>query len=135
METARATTTDPGGTPPPRPSRIRAPAVLSEADVVWSLLDQATEAVLLADRDGEVLLVTDEATELLGRSDEDLVGRDLDDLIPGLEATAPAMTGHPSEPPLRLEARAADAALPVEVRVSWIPTDEERLLAVFLRRS
>jgi PAS domain-containing protein len=103
--------------------------------VVWPLLDGTTEAVLLADRDGEVLLVTDGATDLLGRTDEDLVGRDLDDLIPGLEAAAPAMTGHPSELPLRLEARAAEGPVPVEVRVGWISTAEERLLAAFLRRA
>ena len=135
MAKARAINADPGGAQPPLLSRVRAPAVLSEEDVVWSLLDRATEAVLLADRNGEVLLVTDGATDLLGRSDEDLVGRDLDDLIPGLEGAALAMTGHPSEPPLRLEARAASGSLTVEVRVGWISTDEEKLLVTFLRRS
>jgi PAS domain S-box-containing protein len=133
METARAMIADPGGAPPPLPSRVRAPAALSEADVVWSLLNRGSDAVLLADRDGEVLLANDSAVELLGRADEDLVGRDLDDLIPGLEAAATDMTGHPSEPPLLTEARAADGPLPVEVRVGWISTDEERILAVFLR--
>jgi hypothetical protein len=82
-----------------------------------------------------VLLVTDRATDLLGRTDEDLVGRDLDDLIHGLEAAARDLTGHPSEPPLRLEAHTANDTLPVEVRVGWISTAEERLLAAFLRRS
>jgi PAS domain S-box-containing protein len=134
METARAMIADPGGAPPPLPFRVRAPAALSEPDVVWSLLNRGSDAVLLADRDGEVLLANERAVDLLGRADEDLVGRDLADLIPGLEAAA-GPTGHPSEPPLRMEARAADGPLPVEVRMSRILTDEERLLAVFLRRA
>jgi PAS domain S-box-containing protein len=136
METARAITADPGGTSPPLPTRVRAPAALSEAELVWSVLKLAPDAVLLCDRDGEVLLVNGRAVDLLGRDEDDLVGLDLDDLVPGLEAAAPRMTGHPSESPVRLEARAPGGRpLSVEVRVGWISTDEETLLAAFVRRA
>jgi PAS domain S-box-containing protein len=136
METARAIIANPGRTSPPLPSPVRAPAVLSEGDLVWSLLDRVPDAVLLCDRDGEVLLVNDAATLLLGLSDQELVGRDLDQLVPGLEAAVPGRTGHPSEPPLHLDARVSGhGSIPVEVRVSWITTDEGTLLAAFLRRA
>ena len=133
METARAIVADPGRASPPQPSPVRAPALLSGSDLVWSLLDKVPDAVLLCDRDGEILLVNDAAADLLGLSD-DLVGRDLDELVPGLEVAAAGQTGHPSEPPLHLEAHAAARrVVPVEVRVAWISTDEGKLLATFLR--
>lgn len=135
METARAIIADPGGTSPPLSSPVRAPAVLSGSDLVWSLLNQVPDAVLLCDRDGEVLLVNEAATGLLGRTEEDLVGRDLDELVPGLEDDALGRNGHPSEPPAHLEAHVAgEYLIPVEVRVAWISTDEGRLLAAFVRR-
>jgi PAS domain S-box-containing protein len=134
METARAIVADPGRASPPQPSPVRAPALLSGSDLVWSLLDRVPDAVLLCDRDGEVLLVNDAAAELLGLSDDVLVGRDLDELVPGLESAAAGRTGHPSEPPLHLEAHAAARrVVPVEVRVAWISTNEGDLLATFLR--
>jgi PAS domain S-box-containing protein len=135
METARAIVADPGRTPPPLPSPVRAPAVPSGAALAWSLLDSSPDAILVCDRDGEVLMVNAAAAELFDQTDEDLAGRDLDALVPGLEAAARERRGHPSEHPLRLKALIADAdPVPIEVRVSWIETDEGKALAVFLRR-
>ena len=140
METARATVADLGRTLPPLSSPVRAPAVLSQTELVWSLLDRVPDAVLLCDRDGEVLLVNEAATLLFGArgtaSDQDLAGRNLDDLVPGLEQAASGMTGHPSETPARLRAHpSGEGPVPVECRVAWITTEEGKLLAAFLRRS
>jgi PAS domain-containing protein len=98
------------------------------------------DAVLLCDRDGEVLLANEAATLLFGargtESDEDLVGRDLDDLVPGLEKAAAGMSGHPSEAPASLQAHPqGEGRVAVECRVAWISTDEGKLLAAFVRRS
>jgi PAS domain S-box-containing protein len=136
METARAIVADPGRTPPPLTSPVRAPAVPSGVELAWSLLNASREAILLSDRDGEVLVVNDSAAELFGEADADLAGRDLDDLVPGLEAEARERTGHPSEPAFTLDAQMAHAdPIAVEVRVNWIQTDEGRVLAAFLRRA
>jgi PAS domain-containing protein len=140
METARATVADLGRTPPPLSSPVRAPAVLSQTELVWSLLDVVPDAVLLCDRDGEVLLVNEAANLLFGArgtaTDQDVVGRNLDDLVPGLEEAAAAMTGHPSEAPASLRAHpGGEGPVPVECRIAWISTDEGKLLAAFLRRS
>jgi PAS domain-containing protein len=129
METARAIDADPGRTPPPLPSPVRAPVVSAE---LASALDSSSDAVLVADRDGEVLMANAGAADLLG---PDLAGRDLDDLVPGLEEAARDRTGHPSEPPFELEARPAEGdPIPVTILVGWLETDEERVLAAFLRR-
>jgi hypothetical protein len=64
------------------------------------------------------------------------VGRNLDDLVPGLEEAAAEMTGHPSEtPPSLLAHLAAEGGVEVECRIAWITTDEGKLMAVFLRGS
>ena len=129
METARAIVADPGRTSPPLSSPVRAPAVPSD---LRSLLSSAVDAVLVSDRDGEVLLANEAAVALFGRGE--LTGRDLDELVPGLQAAARDRTGHPSEPALEMEARVNGDPVLVEVRVSWIETDEGRVLAVFLPR-
>jgi PAS domain-containing protein len=133
METARAIVADPGRTPPPLPSPVRAPAVPSDLP---ALLGSAVDAVLVADRDGEVLMTNTAAADLFVEPPEALTGRDLDALVPGLEDAAASRTGHPSERSLELRARVAeDGLVPVEVRISWIETDEGRVLAAFLRPS
>jgi PAS domain-containing protein len=130
METARAIVADPGRTPPPLPSPVRAPAVPSD---LRSLLSSAVDAVLVSDRDGEVLLANEAAVTLFGGAE--LTGRDLDELVPGLEAIAGDRNGHPSGPALRMKALLADDAIvAAEIRVSWIETDEGKVLAAFLRR-
>ncbi|HJV04871.1 MAG TPA: PAS domain-containing protein [Actinomycetota bacterium] len=129
METTRAIVADPGRTPPPLPSPVRAPAVSVE---LASALDSSSDAVLVSDRDGEVLLANAAAAELFRGSV--LAGRDLNQLVPGLEEAARNRTGHPSERGLKMQAQLAAAdPVPVTVRVSWIATDEGRVLAVFLR--
>jgi PAS domain-containing protein len=129
METARANVADPGRTTPPLPSPVRAPAVSAE---LASALDSSSDAVLVADRDGEVLMANAGAAHLFG---PDVAGRDLGELVPGLEEVARDRTGHPSEPSFELEARPAEGApISVTILVGWLETDEGRVLAAFLRR-
>ena len=131
METTRAIVADPGRTPPPLPSPVRAPTVASGEDLA-SFLESTSDVVLVSDRDGEVLLANAAAAELFRGSV--LAGRDLNQLVPGLEEAARNRTGHPSERGLKMQAQLAAAdPVPVTVRVSWIATDEGRVLAVFLR--
>jgi PAS domain-containing protein len=129
METTRAIVADPGRTTPPLPSPVRPPAVSVE---LASALDRSPDAVLVADRDGEVLMANAGAADLFGLDPTD---RDLDELVPGLEEAARDRTGHPSEPPFGLEARPAEGdPIAVTILVGWLETDEGRVLAAFLRR-
>src|SRR5205823_317016 len=75
-----------------------------------SVMDTVADAIVTFGRDGKVQSANPAAQWLFGRRLADLVGHDIDALIPGIEA---APSGH-----VEAEAQRADGTVPVDVAVT-----------------
>jgi PAS domain S-box-containing protein len=102
-------------------------------DVVVALVDAAPDGIVMADEHGQILFVNRQTEEMFGYDRADLLGRSVDDLLPGrLQQVHRAhRTRYRAEP--RTRAMGADVALvgqradgsefPVEISLSPLVTD------------
>ena len=108
-----------------------------------ALLQSAPDAVLIADSEGRIVLVNDQAQALFGYGREELLGQPLEGLLPEshlardlrhrAENLADPWT-RPMGVRLELSARRKDGTeFPVDVSLSAIDTDEGRMLTAFVR--
>ena len=51
-------------------------------DFSWSLLEAAPDGMLIVDRRGEIVFVSDQAAALFGCTDDELLGRTVEELVP-----------------------------------------------------
>jgi PAS domain S-box-containing protein len=111
-----------------KPPRIPPPEAHPSSELLLAVLDQAPEAVLLADQGGRLRYVNPAACALLGRSAEDLKAGGLQLLRPELPFAAwvtPTVETHLITPDGR--------RVPVEILRREVGAGEERLLALRIR--
>ncbi len=119
-------------------TRIGVPSELSR-----ELIDSAPDGILLIDASGSVRLANKEAEELLGYSEQDIIGRNVDEFVPvAARSRHPdlrrAFLAHPKKRPmasgLNLEAQRRNGTLvPVEISLSPIESGDETLVLAILR--
>ena len=115
------------------------------ADIVSEILNTAADATIISDEDGEICMANRRAEELFGYGHGDLVGLQVEDLIPEEERdrhrslredykTAPR--ARPMISGLELRARRRDGELiPVEIALNPIETDDGLIITGTIRPS
>ncbi len=113
--------------------RRRAEEAALESDAILrALLKSASEAVVIVDGDGRIVLVSDRAEEMFGYSRDELLGQTVETLIPGQYRDAHVRhradyVAHPRvrpmDPSFDLVGRRKDGTkFPVEIGLSFIET-------------
>ncbi len=112
---------------------------MDRAELAGALIDSCPDGLLLVDRDGVIQLANPVASTMFGRSEDDLVGSSIDDLVPPeFRSTHPqrraAYTAAPSSRPmgtgLELFAQHSSGEMfPVEISLSPC-TIEDRLFTI-----
>ncbi len=134
MAAPQAGPVEPERTPPSSAAGVRGTSGTFAADViVQGLLDAATDGVALVDADGRLLFVNSPLEQLFGYGPGQLVGQQVEVLIPDHSRAAAAaerrtFAAEPSSrmtaPDLRLVGRRCDgSALPIEIRLAPLVTD------------
>jgi len=117
-------------------------AVQASETTVRALLDASTQAILAIGEDRKIVLMNAHTEKMFGCSREDLIGRDLEVLVPESIRGRHAgfhqgyfadMRNRPMGIGLDLEARRKDGALfPVEIGLGAIDSDGRRLAVAFV---
>ncbi len=112
-------------------------------DFSWSLLEAAPDGMLIIDRQGEIVFVSDQGADLFGCTAEDLLGRTVEELVPDdVRAMHRAhRTRYQAAPTVRtmgagllLRARRMDGSeFPVEISLSPLSMDEQAYTVAALR--
>lgn len=125
-------------------ARQRAETALRSSESRFrALVQSAPDAVVVVDANGDVVLMNEQTTKLLGYDAEELIGRSVDVLVPeGLAAAHRAERARyveaPSVRPMGngrgLSARRKDGSLvPVDISLSPVETEEGMLVFALLR--
>ncbi len=105
------------------------------------LIDAAPDAILVIDSDGRILEANDEAARMFGYSRDDLLGHDVEMIVPDRFRAAPRATGprYGEAPATRtidgeLAGKRADGSeFPVEIRISPLETQGNRSVVGIVR--
>lgn len=126
------------------PSTIHGPSALRNAEQKFrSLLEAAPDAMVIVNGDSEIVLVNRQAVNLFGWSKEELVGRNIDLLVPQrFRGRHPGFRGtffsHPHTRPMGAELelfglRKDGTEVPVEISLSPLETEEGFLVISAIR--
>jgi PAS domain S-box-containing protein len=112
-------------------------------DVAWSLVDAAPDGMVLADETGRILLVNRQTERQFGYDRGDLLGRSVDDLLPGRfrQVHRAHRTRYRAEPRMRpmgagisLFGRRKDGSeFPVEISLSPVTVDDRLMVVAAVR--
>lgn len=106
-------------------------------------LEAAPDAVVIADQDGKIVRVNEQAEKIFGYEREELEGQEVEILVPErlrerYQAQRAGFGVHPSTRPIGLELdvwglRKDGSEFPVEIRLSTLPTPEGILVLSIIR--
>lgn len=123
----------------------RVAADLISPELVVRLLDKLPDALVVVDRNGEIVLVNEQAELMFGYHRSELLGRSVEKLVP--EALREAHRGHregyvrsprtrPMGAGLKLQAiRKSGRAIPVEISLAPLQTTEGLFVSAVIRET
>src|SRR5262245_26874036 len=115
--------------PPPSPrqkpkgvSSVDLPSYMLDAEQFRLILDCAPDAIVVVNHQGRLVLVNEHAEQMFGRRREELVGRPVEELLPGIKGAAESVA-----------LRRSGETFPVEVTRTPIRTYGDTWIAAGIR--